>query len=703
MATQNITVDQELLVEFIDESSDTLDSLDALFIELERNPGDTEIVNAIFRPVHSIKGNSAFFGFGQIKSLAHEMETILDLVRKNRLPADSRVVSVLLKGMDALKGMFERVRAGGEQVTDPEGFGALVAEVAALSVPDTGTDGLATVMHLLEGLLGGGAADAATARTLQEALDTLRAIAEGDTAGGLPAEGTELLELLRGAENGMLDEAGTARALSLLETLQSRAASGAAVSVLADCRDTWNTIMGAMGFDPLLRDLLVEKLEPLATGSHFHPAPQATAAEPAPGAAGAQAEGGGPADTRQGGAESQKTMRVSEAHIDTFLAYVGELLVVGDMFAHLEKRLADTALERRLVTDFRRANETFDELSKDLQTSIMSIRKVGLKGLFQKVPRLVRDVAQKSGKRIAVELAGEGVEVDKSLIDLLDAPLTHMVRNAADHGIESPEARERAGKPPEGTVRVTARLTDTHLVFSVSDDGAGLNLEGIRRKAESLGLIREGQPLLEQDIIRLLFSSGVSTAREVTDVSGRGVGMDVVKRQIEEAGGRIKVESTPGQGSLFQIELPQSVTTQILNGYMIRVGGQTYILPMERILETTTYSPEAVHRLLGRGDHVTQHEHITPLVVMHEVLDIRRPHRGIDAEQTLVTVESHGRSLALCVDDVLGVQQVVHRRIEGLPMDAPIIAGGALMGDGSVALIIDIDRLCDDLDTREAG
>ena len=700
MATQNISIDQELLVEFIDESCDTLDSLDALFIELEHTPADTQIVNAIFRPVHSIKGNSAFFGFGHIKSLAHEMETILDLVRKNRLAADSRVISVLLKGMDALKSMFERVRARGEQVTDPGAFDALVAEVASLATTDGSGDGLETVMQMLSGLLGdGGTSDPRMARTLQEALDTLRAIADGGSPGGLPEDANHLLDLLRNAENGVLDEAAGTEAFAILESLASRADSETAVTVMADCLDTWRTITGAMGYDPLLRDLLLEKLPVLGHGHHFRPL-QASA--PSPQAPGVPRDTPSP-DAQQNTSDTQKTMRVSEAHIDTFLAYVGELLVVGDMFAHLEKRLSDTTLERRLVTDFRRANETFDGLSKDLQKSIMSIRKVSLKGLFNKVPRLVRDVAQSSGKRIAVEMVGDGVEVDKSIIDLLDAPLTHMVRNAADHGIESPEAREAAGKPAEGHVRVEARLTDTHLVFSVSDDGAGLNLEGIRRKAESMGLIREGQPLLEQDIIRLLFSSGVSTAREVTDVSGRGVGMDVVKRQIEDAGGRIKVESTPGKGSSFQIELPQSVTTQILNGYLISVNGLTYILPMERIQETTTMSPEMVHRMLGRNEFVRQHEHITPLVKMQDVLDSGRTRHGSSIEQTLVTVESRGRSLALCVDDVLGVQQVVHRRIEGLPMETPIIAGGALMGDGSVALIIDVDRLYEDVDNRESA
>ncbi|MCA9782861.1 MAG: chemotaxis protein CheA [Candidatus Cloacimonetes bacterium] len=699
MASQNLSVDQELLVEFIDESSDTLSSLDALFIELEQTPGDTQIVNAIFRPVHSIKGNSAFFGFSNIKSLAHEMETILDLVRKNRLMADQQVTSVLLEGVDTLKSMFEQVRGGGAEVGDAESFAQLLSRVRELAIPSGSEDALGSVMHLLQGLLGTlEGKDPNLATTLQEALTTLGTLVEGDGS-GLPDEGRQLLKLLKDAENGMLDENTGSRALSLLEALKGLAESELAQATMADCLDTWQTITGAMGYDPLLRDLLLEKLTPLENGKHFRPSP--TPSSSAPTNAGSSAPGtdaGAPAESRQGAMDSQKTMRVNEAHIDTFLAYVGELLVVGDMFEHLEKRLSDVSVDRRLVTDFRRANETFDGLSKDLQKSIMSIRKVSLKSLFQKVPRLVRDVAQKSGKQIDVVLIGESVEVDKSLIDLLDAPLTHMVRNAADHGIESPETREQQGKNPNGSLRVEARLTDTHLVFSVSDDGAGLNLDGIRRKAESLGLIREGAPMGEQDVIRLLFSSGVSTAREVTDVSGRGVGMDVVKRQIEDAGGRIKVDSTPGQGSRFLIELPQSVTTQILNGYLIRVNGQTYILPMERIQETSTHHPEQVHRMLGRTDFVRQHEKMTPLIQMRDMLDSGRWSGSGLGEQTLVTVESRGRSMALCVDDVLGVQQVVHRRIEGLPSDAPIIAGGALMGDGSVALIIDIDRLYEDLD-----
>lgn len=244
-------------------------------------------------------------------------------------------------------------------------------------------------------------------------------------------------------------------------------------------------------------------------------------------------------------------MRVSEAHIDIFLAYVGELLVLGDMFTYLQARLASSHQSGGVAADFRRANGSFATLSNNLQNSIMSIRKVPLRVLLQKVPRLVRDVVAKNGKDIHVEICGDDVEIDKSLLEVLDVPLTHMVRNAADHGIETPDEREAKGKPRQGTMRVAAEECSTDIILTITDDGKGIDAEALRAKAESLGIIARGAPMTSDDVIALLFRSRVSTAKTVTDVSGRGVGMDVVKSNVEGAGGRITVTSTPGAGSTF--------------------------------------------------------------------------------------------------------------------------------------------------------
>jgi two-component system chemotaxis sensor kinase CheA len=484
-----------------------------------------------------------------------------------------------------------------------------------------------------------------------------------------------------------------------LATLETDAATGPAKALIADTLDTYQTFMDTVGFDDLLREMLLEKvnemaaLGPEAFGATAPAAEAEQPATPGPSESAPQEapEGAAPAADHK---HPDKTMRVSESHIDTFLAFVGEMLVVGDMFHHLQRRVDDELNGSDISASFRRTNETFANLSNDLQRSIMSIRRVAVRSLLQKVPRMVRDIASHSGKDIAVHVSGDDVEVDKSLIDLLDAPLTHMVRNAADHGIEPPEARKAAGKPVQGTVRVEVTETADMVVVSVSDDGAGLNLEAIRAKAESLELVKPGQELREQDIVNLLFSSGVSTAAAVTDVSGRGVGMDVVRRMIEEAGGRITVSTEAGSGSVFAVHVPKSVTTQIMSGFLVRTGGQVFVLSLDRVRETTKVEKHELESVTGKGRVVKLHGNILPVVSFGESMAINHINGARDFE-VLVTVEAFKKEFALSVDDVIGVQQVVRRAIDGLETHTPAITGGALLGDGSVALIVDVEKMLD--------
>jgi two-component system chemotaxis sensor kinase CheA len=410
------------------------------------------------------------------------------------------------------------------------------------------------------------------------------------------------------------------------------------------------------------------------------PAGEATETSPAP-------EPTAPRGTHQ---HDQRTMRVPESHIDAFLQHVGELLVVRDMFDHLRQRMARGEEVEELMAGFRRANETFATLAGELQRSIMSIRLVPMKNLLQKAPRLVRDIAQSEGKRIDVQLIGEDLELDKSLTDLLDAPLTHMVRNAADHGIESEEQRRTAGKPETGTIGVAAELVGEQVVLSIEDDGAGLDYEALHRKAESLGMIPAGKTLSESEMIDLLFCSGVSTAKVVTDISGRGVGMDVVKQAIEQAGGSIHVTSERGQGSRFEIRLPKAVITQIMPGYVVKIDGQRYVLPLNRVRDATALEGQQVDTVAGRGRCVRRHDRVVP------VLSVRQALGGGTADaggQTLVALEANRREVLAEVDEALGIQQVVLRQIVGIGDAGGLVRGGALMGDGAVALVLDPDAL----------
>jgi two-component system, chemotaxis family, sensor kinase CheA len=652
MSDPSLIIDPALLAEFIDESSDMLASTDALFMELEARPDDLDIVQAIFRPVHSIKGNSAFFGFGKIKVLAHEAETLLDKIRKRSLTVTPALISVLLKATDGLKAMLERARCGEPEVDDDQAFNALVTEVRAAATSERPSDAaviagaidrIGRVRKRLR------SSDPDLKAELDEVSGMLEGLApvppkkHGQTAGE-PPSARALRELLATPIESKASEQTVAATGAALAELSALAATEEARAAVAEMTDTFDTFMASVGFDNLLRELLAEKLGSLSKpGSWQTPPPGDTPAErPAQAAKDPGAH-----------VEQIKTMRVSEAHIDTFLSYVGELLVVGDMFNHLQGRLASGHSDNGLVSQFRRINETFAALSQNLQRSIMSIRKVPVGVLLKRAPRLVRDVAAKSGKEILVVTEGEEVEADKSLVDLLDAPLTHMARNAADHGIEPPDEREAAGKPRQGTVWLRAEETDTSILLTVRDDGKGIDREALREKAVGMGLVKPGQPLTEDEVIRLLFSSGVSTAKSITDVSGRGVGMDVVRRMVEDANGQIRITSEPGKGSVFSIQLPKSVTTQIMDGFLVETGENCYVLPMDRIRETMKVARNDLLSVKGKGMCIRHHDMLLPVVDLREALRLDPPDE-VPEDVLLVTVNSRTTGFALAIDAVRG-------------------------------------------------
>ncbi len=702
-----IEQDPELLAGFLDEAEESLATVGRLFIELERDPAAGGTIEAIFRPVHSLKGNAAFFGLLSIKRVAHEMETVLDHVRKGRLAADRAVIDVLLAGLDLLIGLVGRVRGGGsdedpaaiEPLSHRLGEQAARAAGAVDAVGDPEAD-----LHAIEVALPAG--DHPARAAVQRLRLRLKLAPKASAPPPPPGDPDRLQALLRKARTATLGEDEGREVQGALAALRDRAPDAAGRAAVQEAIDGVQVFVSAMGFEAAGAQYVEERLAqlPWAAGAPSAPAAPAPGAsegdralEPHPDPRPAQP------DTRKTSSDQHrrdseahenrgKSMRVAESTIDTFLHYVGELVVVGDMFRHLQTRVVATAGTQALGRDFRRANETFAGLSNQLQTSIMGIRKVSVKPLAQKVPRLVRDVALAIGKEIDCVIEGENVQVDKSLLDLLDAPLTHMVRNAVDHGIEKPEARVAAGKPRTGSVRVTFAETGNHITLTVADDGAGLNLDAIRRKAESLNLIPAGAALGEQDIVNMIFASGLSTAQQVTDISGRGVGMDVVKRAIDEAGGAINVSTQAGKGSTFSIRLPRGVTTQIVGGYLVRAGGTDYVLPLDRVHETFRCRPEDRRPLVDRTACVMRRDQVLPLGELGALLGgspSRWPARGLP----VVIVEARRRRIALAVEAVLGVQKVVIRRLAGLPPGAPMLSGAALLGDGHLALVLDLDQI----------
>jgi two-component system, chemotaxis family, sensor kinase CheA len=705
MSSQEMHIDPELLAEFIDESLDMLSGLSSLLVELE-SADDNEAVQSIFRPIHSIKGNSHFFGFFKVKELSHEMETVLDLIRKDKLAPGADIVDVLLRGVDMLIAMLENGRNGEPETTDEAGFKALLNEV--VSKQEGGIGPPAVTPELVEKVarakkLASEVPEAA--KLLDDVASELRRFIGGDKrkdgdekAQAPAAEGAagEILEMLSGPDVYPLDDMQSQQAGTLINAMIEESDDEEAKQIARDLLDDYTTFTSTVGFDDLLGDIVTEKVNAWLEKALPAAAPAGKSPEEkAP--SDAEKKESAEIDTAKGTAQKapqkDRTMRVHEEQIDSFLAQAGELLVVADMFEHIETRLRQMEdVDRDLTDNFKQANETFNQLSESLQDNILTIRKVSLKGLLSKMPRIVRDIATANGKQITLNMEGEEVQVDKSLVDLLDAPLVHMIRNAADHGVEDPETRKAAGKDPKGAIELSVTEEDEFIVVRIQDDGAGIDLDAIREKAEAMGLLRPGQPFTEDDLINFIFSSGVSTARKVSDVSGRGVGMDVVKTQIDEAGGKIQVDTERGKGSAFILSLPKGVTTQIIQGFRVEIDGQCFVLPTDRIQETVAVDRGEIHSVPDEGLFVKLHGGVLPVCRLRDELGMTAPETEKD-QILLVTLTSRGRRMAAAVDAVLGMQKVVLREIEGLPTTTDIIAGGALLGDGTVALVIDVDQL----------
>lgn len=603
-------LDPELIAGFVDEAEEGLATLDSLYVKLEAEPGNLETINSIFRPVHTIKGNSAFFGLMKVKQLAHEMETLLTLAKEEKLVPSQSFISILLAGTDALREMLARTRNGQSEIDDEQRYNELIQQV--ISTRDTKEDIPVLWDELFDHCAKVKAqlvtVDASYAGQLDALIEIAKQLKVGKSTDGSPNE----------------------------DQIQSKPS------------------------DPKTES----KSEPETTAK--------------------------PTQTVK---DANKTMRVAEESIDNFLDYVGDLIVIGEMYNYLQKIVSESDSNVALTNDFKRTNETFNNLSNKLQQSIMNIRKVPVRTILQKAPRMIRDIAIASGKQVDVQLHGKDVEVDKRLIEILDGPLTHMVRNAVDHGIEMPDERQVAGKPPQGTICITATETADNVDLTITDDGKGLNLDAIKAKAIKLGLIKPEQELQQEQIVDLLFASGVSTAKEVTEVSGRGVGMDVVKRNVDSANGKIIINTHPGQGSEFIIRLPKTVSTQIIEGFLVRLAENCYVIPMDKVHEVFRPASHEVSTITDRSECVLRHDELLSVIRLANVLGRSVSDDQIEAGGIMVSINVGDKIIALSVDEVIGVQKVVLKELKGLQLALDLYSAAAVMGDGTVAMVLDIDSL----------
>ncbi len=671
---------------FFEESFEGLDIMESGLLNMDPGAADPEEINSIFRAAHSIKGGGGTFGFTHISSFTHVMETLLDEMRDGRRPVTTEAVNVLLCSVDVLREMLTATSDGEEHdeeqanIQQVELNKILNGEATASASPTSGEATPENRAQSADQALGWHIVFRPLPHMLRTGNDSLRIIRELDELGDLKI--TCDLSALPPCDEYEPEDSYLSWDIYLHGDISRDEVDEVFSWVDDDCE---------LAVMPLIDESA--QAAPVANETKVAE-PNEVKQEVAP--AVENKRGGGDrrkTDRRKPAGGASSSIRVDINKIDTLINMVGELVITQSMLSMLgeegEEGDDKSASDREERT--RDGLAQLERHTRELQESVMQIRMVPISFTFSRFPRLVHDLSSKMGKKIELVMTGENTEVDKTVIEKIGDPLVHLVRNSLDHGLEMPDERIAAGKPEIGTVQLNAFHKGGNIVIEIRDDGRGLNRDKILSKAIENGLIAEEHGLTDREIYELIFMPGFSTADVVSDVSGRGVGMDVVRRNINELGGGIEIESTPGKGSAIIIRLP--LTLAILDGQSVIVGDETYIIPLVSIVESIQVREEQINRVAGRGETFKLRDEYLPVVRLHEIFDIAQPKAKELGEGLLVVVEGEGRNCGLFVDDLLGQQQVVIKSLEANYGKVDGISGATILGDGSVALILDIQGL----------
>lgn len=675
---------------FFEESLEGLDAMEAALLSME-NGGDSdpETINTIFRAAHSIKGGSATFGFAEIAGVTHLLETLLDQMRAGEREVTPPAVDLLLQSVDVLRSMMDTAQNGGDYDQ-------------------------ARIDELLQNLK----------NMLEAEAETGEATASGAAEeGGKPAgwniqfaplehmfrTGNDPLRILR--ELAALGEAEPEASLERLPALKELDPSTAyltwIIELLGDAsREDVDEVFAwveddcELGIEPIISELLDEPVSPpgaaesVAPSAPVEAASEATAADdekvvdirPQPAAAPPAAQAAKtPAKRSDGG-----SIRVATEKVDALINLVGELVITQAMVAQGTEQLDPVAYEKLLASV-----EELERNTRDLQEAVLSVRMMPMEFAFQRFPRLVRDLAGKLNKKIDLRTSGEATELDKSVIEKIVDPLNHIVRNSIDHGIEMPADRVAAGKPETGSLQLSAMHEGGNIVIRIKDDGRGMARDKILASAAKRG-VPVSDDMSDSEVFQLIFTPGLSTAAEVTDISGRGVGMDVVKKNIIQLGGSVDIASTVGVGTTITIRLP--LTLAILDGMLVNVGSETFVIPLNFVVESLRIQDASVKTVSGSERLLKVRSEYIPVVNLRRQFNVNT----VGADQGLVVVvEAEGHKLALEVDELVGQQQVVIKNLEANYRKVDGVSGATILGDGRVALIVDVGGL--QRDARQAA
>ena len=705
---------------FFEEALEHLESMEHLLLDMDLDDPDAEQLNAIFRAAHSIKGSAGTFGFTDLAEVTHVLENLLDRIRKGELALHAEMIDAFLDAGDLLKDLLAAHRGNG--AADPARVQETCRRLSALAdaIPpaaESATGPAATAARADDGrcvdlsfVLDVGTVDADLA--IRNLLDEIGAqwrasvvsrASAPDECWHLAVDAAADTEVLRAmlefvARSDSIRISAPSPAADEVWGLFDKEPSATPPATAAD--GTWGLFddpavdsppRGQVGDDGfgLFVDLPPPELATSAVSSAPTPAAEA-AVPPAPALAAVPtaADRRDPAradrrsTSRSGGTDT--SIRVDIAKVDKLVNLAGELVITQAMLAQSATQLDPVEFER-----LHNGLAQLERNMRDMQESVMSIRMMPISVVFSRFPRVVRDLAQKLDKQIELKTLGEGTELDKGLIERIADPLTHLVRNSLDHGIEMPEARVAKGKPPTGNIMLKAYHQGGNIVIEVADDGAGLDRQRILAKARQRGLA--GNDLMsDAEVWQLIFEPGFSTAEQVTEVSGRGVGMDVVKRNIGAMGGRVKIESMAGIGTRMTVRLP--LTLAILDGMSVASGKETYIIPLAYVVESLQVDRGMIRSISGVERLIQVRGEFLPVIALHEIFGIpgaeNRLERGI-----MVVVEADGEKAALFIDALLGQHQVVIKSLEANYRKVAGVSGATIMGDGHVALILDIAAL----------
>ncbi len=639
---------------FRTEAAELFEQIESGLLDLLHDLSNQGQIDAVFRGLHTLKGSGAMFGFEALAAFTHHCETAFDRVRKGEVPASSELIAAVLEAQDHMRRLVDNPAAA-----FPETGDRLLAKLQAA----VGADGAAVPQKVQS---------AATVKADEPSTTTWQinfslpanSMANGTNPLGLLDELAELGDCTIAVNTNAIPSLDlidpTNLYLSWKVTLKTDQPRSAIDDVFIFVMDDMDIVVKKISSEPALVAEIVQPLAPVEEAAKAHPAA-------------AQAN----ADSKNN--KNAENVRVPAERLDELMDRVGELVIAQSRLS----QLANTSVDIQL----RSVSEDVERLSGELRDTMMVLRMVPISQLFSRFRRLVHDLARETGKQIELLTEGESTEVDKVVIERLADPLVHLVRNSCDHGLETPEERIAAGKNPAGQVTLVARQSGGDVTITIRDDGRGIDRERVRAKAESSGLIAVGATLSDQDLLQMIFEPGFSTAAQVTNLSGRGVGMDVVKKTIEGLRGTINVSSTPGSGSEITLAIP--LTLAIIDGLLVRVGTGCYVIPLSAVEECLELTPENDMKSRGRS-FISLRESLVPFIRLRELF-----HTGTtpDQFQKVVVISTGSERVGLVVDQIIGDHQTVIKAMSKLHHDVATFSGATILGDGSVALILDVGHL----------